>query len=533
MMKGNRLIGLDTFSARLRRELGILLFISAVGVAIRFPFLFPAVIDWDESTFIIVGQSVVDGFLPNEITWDLKPAFVHWWFGGAIELFGKTIPAVRSAGFMWLLLSAYLLYRAAFFITNNRLGSVFAAAMLIVASSTYALHVSTEHLALLPMAGAILVLCNGGRRLRAVFLGGILLGFACMFRLNLVYLCFVVGAFICAETQRTSWKDFLHGALKKGVWFSVGVLVPVLLSFLPYLFSGHWRLWITVYEAAVSLSEEKRSFANLLQTLHWSYSGDGATMWGAAIVGAFIIFRHWRDLGPERRFDWLLCGAFVVGSFLSIALTGPEVYGHYFVQLVPGLSMFAAAAFISPGKAFGLSKADWTKFVFGTVLIVLAIYRTAAAEWSVLSQRLWRGEPLSYGIAYDIADYIRSQGIEDFSLFMMDQHLVYWLLGRYPPTRLATHPSALGMPFVRKYVEPASHTTEDVLRSVFRREPSFVVGRPDFLRLDPPAVRFLQQELTNAYLLIGQIGHAKVYRRRGWESRMDPAATFSSKPKPW
>jgi hypothetical protein len=43
-------------------------------------------------------------------------------------------------------------------------------------------------------------------------------------------------------------------------------------------------------------------------------------------------------------------------------------------------------------------------------------------------------------------------GEEDFSLFMMDNHLVYWLLDRYPPTRLATHPSNLGKPFLRKFL---------------------------------------------------------------------------------
>ena len=67
-MKDN-IIGVDSFLVRLRRELGILLFISAVGLAIRLPFFFPAVIDWDESTYIIIGQSAV-GFLPNEIAWD-------------------------------------------------------------------------------------------------------------------------------------------------------------------------------------------------------------------------------------------------------------------------------------------------------------------------------------------------------------------------------------------------------------------------------------------------------------------------------
>ena len=150
--------------------------------------------------------------------------------------------------------------------------------------------------------------------------------------------------------------------------------------------------------------------------------------------------------------------------------------------------------------------------------LVLAIFRTAAAEWSALAQRFLRGESLSYGEEYDIADYISGQGIEDFSLFMLDHnhHLVYWLLDRYPPTLLATHPSNLSKPYVRKYLEPDSHTTEDALRAAFRREPTFVVeptivGR-SWEYLDPAGVRFLQQELTNAYMLVGQIGSAKIWR---------------------
>jgi len=332
LLNNNRAVGLDNFPVRLERELRILAFISAVGLAIRFPFFFPAVIDWDESTFIIIGQSAVDGFLPYQIAWDVKPAFVFWWFGAAIELFGKSIPGIRLTGFIWLVLSAYLLYRAALSITHSRLGGAFAAAMLIVASSAYSLYVSTELLAVLPMAGAILVLCDGGRQLRSVFLGGLLLGLACMFRLNLVYLCLIVGVFLCIQGPRAPWQTFLHGALKRWVWFSVGMLAPALLSFLPYLFSGHSQLWLTVYEVAVSYSEEQQSFANnVAKTLRESSTGlVGATMWGAAILGAFILSRRWRDLSPEDRTNWLLCGAFVLGSFLSIVMTG-TVYGHYFV----------------------------------------------------------------------------------------------------------------------------------------------------------------------------------------------------------
>jgi len=511
ILNDNHPIRLDS-AIRFVRELGVFAFIFAVGLTIRFPFFFPAVLDWDESTFILIGQSAVDGFLPNEIAADVKPALLFWWFGAVIELFGKSILAVRFAGFFWLVLTGYLLYRAALRITYNRLGGIFAGAILIVASSAYSLNVSTEHLAVLPMAGAILVLGDNGRRLRSVFLGGILLGLASTFRLNLVYLCFVVGVFLCSQGSRASAEAFLYAALKRGVWFSFGLLAPHLLSFLPYLVSGHSQLWIEVYEAAISYSEEQRSFANnVVKTLLQS-SADliGATMWGSAILGAFIISRRWRDLSPERRANWLLCGAFVLGSFLSIVMTGP-LYSHYFIQLVPGLSMFAAAIFIPPRKAFCSLKAGGAKLVLGIALIALATFRTAAAEWSALTNRFWVGEPLSYGTAYEIANLIRSQGTEDYSLFMMTDHLVYWLLGRYPPTRLATHPSALAKPFVRRYFEPDSNTTQDALRSVFLRKPTFVVWRPDFRY--SPDVHFMEQELTTAYTLVARIEGREVWER--------------------
>jgi 4-amino-4-deoxy-L-arabinose transferase-like glycosyltransferase len=515
-LKGERFTDPNNFPTRPGYEFAIFVFISVVGLAIRFPFFFPAVIDWDESTFIIVGQSAVNGFLPYEIAWDNKPPVVFWWFGAAIELFGKTVPAVRCAGFIWLALSAYVLYRAAFSISESRLGGILAAAMLIVASSAYSLSVSTELLAVLPMSGAILLLQGSGQHLRSVFLAGILLGLACMFRLNLIFLCFAVGVFLCIQAPRGPWKAFLYRGLKRGISFSVGVVTPALLSFLPYLLSGHWQLWTRFYEVAVSYSDEQRSVAkNIVVTLGVSdHSLVGATMWGAGVLGALIVCRHWSDLSAERRSDWVLCGVFVLGSFFSIIMTGP-LYLHYFTQLAPGLSMFAAAPFMSRGKTFDFSKANCAKFVFGSVLIGTVIFRTAGAEWSRLTNRLWAGERLSYGPAYDIANFIKSQGRQDFSLFIWRNHLVYWLLDRYPPTLLATHPSSLDAPSIRRYLEPDSRTTEDALRSVFLQKPTFVAVERAYSRyLDAASVRFLQQELATGYELIENIDGNQVFQRK-------------------
>jgi hypothetical protein len=518
-LKVKHVITLKDFLARSGCEFAIFVFICVVGLAIRFPFFFPAVINWDESTFIIVGQSVVNGFLPYEIAWDIKPPVVFWWFGAAIELFGKTIPAVRCAGFIWLALSAYLLYRAALSLSESRLGAALSAAMLIVASSAYSPYVSTELLAVLPMSGAILLLQHSGQHLRLVFLTGILLGLACMFRLNLIFLCFAVGLFLCIQTPRWPWKAFLYGGLKKGVSFSVGVLTPAVLSFLPYFLTGHWRIWVRFYEVAISFSNEQRSLAkNTVYTLtDFFHRPSIAMMCGVSILGVLSLCKNWSYLTPERRSNWLLCGVFVLGSFFSIVMTGP--YGpyqsHYYTQLAPGLSMFAAAAFIPRGKIVHLSKVDCINLIFGSALIGIIIFRTAGADWSMLTNRLRAGEPLSHGAAYDIADFIRSHGrLEGVSLFMLNNHLVYWILDRYPPTLLATQPSNLTKPVIRKYLEPDSETTEDALHNVFLMEPTFVVGYPHSWYLNDAAYRFLQKELASAYELVANIDGNQVFQRR-------------------
>jgi hypothetical protein len=516
-LKDKHVITLKDFSARSAREFAIFVFLCIVGLAIRFPFFFPAVIDWDESTFIITGQSAVNGFLPYEVAWDIKPPVVFWWFAAAIELFGKTIPAVRCAGFIWLALSAYLLYRAAFSISESRLGAALSAAILVVASSAYSRYVSTELLAVLPISGAILLLQDSGRHLRSVFLAGILLEFACMFRLNLIFLCFAVGLFLCIETPRWPWKAFLYGGLKKGVSFSVGVLTPAVLSFLPYLLAGHWQLWVRFYEVAISYSEEQRSLAkNIFYTLSdFLRSPAGAILCGASIWGALILSKNWSDLSRERRSNWVLCSVFVLGSFFSIVMTGP-VQLDYSTQLVPGLSMFAAAAFIPRGKVVHLSRVNCINLVFGSVLIGIIIFCIAGADWRMLTNRLRAGEPLSHGPAYDIANFIRSHGrLEGVSLFMLDNHLVYWILDRNPPTLLATHPSNLAKPFIRKYLEPDSRTTEDALRSVFLLEPTFVVGYPHSWYLNDAAYRFLQENLASAYELVANIDGNQVFQRKG------------------
>ncbi len=54
----------------------VFLVLFAISFQIRLPFFFRDYVDRDESTFILMGQSWVDGHLPYTQLWDLKPPLV-------------------------------------------------------------------------------------------------------------------------------------------------------------------------------------------------------------------------------------------------------------------------------------------------------------------------------------------------------------------------------------------------------------------------------------------------------------------------
>lgn len=88
----------------------IILLLSLIGLILRFPYFFPAVIDWDESTFILMGQNILDGNLPYTEFWDLKPPLTFYSFAFFIFVFGKSILAIRLGGFVFLIATSYILY---------------------------------------------------------------------------------------------------------------------------------------------------------------------------------------------------------------------------------------------------------------------------------------------------------------------------------------------------------------------------------------------------------------------------------------
>src|SRR4029077_301931 len=127
----------------------------------RFPFYFASVIDWDESTFILMGQNLLDGNLPYVELWDNKPPLAFAFFAPVI-LFWKSIVAVRIAGTICVFITAYFTYRIGTRIWHREVG-LLAAIFSVVSTSLLPAGQATmtEIIALVPTMSALLILLWG------------------------------------------------------------------------------------------------------------------------------------------------------------------------------------------------------------------------------------------------------------------------------------------------------------------------------------------------------------------------------------
>ncbi len=205
-----------------------LLVLAAITVLVRLPFFFHDVIDPDESTFILMGQDIVDGNLPYDKQWDLKPPLLFYSFAATIAVFGKSIPAIRLAGLLCVLAASSLIFLCAEKLRGPRTG--FIAAFLFIVTSTFSeagAGTVSEIVAVVPLAAAMLVLLKEQVRARDFFLAGFFISLACLVRLNLGYLApcrrtapawrlvcpparrsFGKGLFLCRGRGHTPCADF-------------------------------------------------------------------------------------------------------------------------------------------------------------------------------------------------------------------------------------------------------------------------------------------------------------------------------------
>lgn len=434
-----------------RYRIEIFLFLAALFI--RLPFFFRDYIDQDESTFILMGQSIADGHLPYDYLWDLKPPLLFYFFAFIEKIFPHSFVAIRFAGVLIIFLSALLLIR----ITRKaglKNGFPIALGYIILSSEFGSLQgVMSEHFAVFFLLLAIDFFLREKKRFNFL-MAGFLFGCAVLCKLNYAYaIAALLIFYFISEVKREGVKKTLVPVMS--LFF--GILIPILLTAFPFIVSGKIYLFInSVFLAPLEYSRA---------TNYTSFEKFKTTWWIILLIVGVCFFAIRASNDEDKRFVWKLI-AILVGTVYTFYSSG-IINGHYLVQLYPFLLMILFGVIFRRDLQLKLGLA---------AAIVLVLSFESILEYYRLARNLKNFA--EYRPTFEIVRELKKRNLQNDKIFFADYHIGYWLIDQYPLTKSTTHPSNIARPYLFKYFNDSSKSSLEDLKFIMEEiQPDVIVSK--------------------------------------------------------
>jgi 4-amino-4-deoxy-L-arabinose transferase-like glycosyltransferase len=474
---------------------------------VRFPYFFPAVLDWDESTYILMAQSVLDGHLPYTELWDNKPPFIFYIVGSFIYFFGKSIVAVRVGGTICLAVSSFFIYLIAKKIWNSKLIAFTASGLFIFASTSIQSGEATisEHIAHAFLIPAIYLFFTELPPTRKYFLSGILITAATLVRMNLAFVGAGYGIFIFIYyLYRRQIKVWLAACLS----FILGIFLVLTISILPYLLSGRIEIWLSsVLYAPLAYSTSQYSLVEILgfqcRFIYYYLShiqqinSFVALVITLGIIGLVVIILQIKKMSESDQARIAFLIIILLFTELSILKSG-AFWSPYMIQLLPVLCIFSASLVIYVRSIY----ARFTAAILASVFLVF-MSKDIIFQYKIMVPRYQREGKLRHGPAYEIVSYIEENQIPKNSILLFTQHIAYWFLNEKPFDKVITHPSNIHLNFLLEHINENPTSPLEEMHKLLLEKPEIIVVPENYIHyVNPSADSLLQKELGDHYYLV-------------------------------
>jgi 4-amino-4-deoxy-L-arabinose transferase-like glycosyltransferase len=501
--------------------LAVLVLLAGLVLFLRLPALPQSVIDWDESIYLLMARSMLQGHAPYTVIWDHKPPGLYMLFVLAQILFGQTVLAMRLLAVLAVTATTFLLWLYG----RSLLGGWAIGALAALFYALFSLQnggmASNAEILLAPFTTAAFLLLGWrtgvpatiqpGRRLTFLAVG-LLLGAAIQIKtvagMELLAALALLG--LTPLLNRRTGRPLQLGetALAAGL-VVVGALLPLLAAAGAFAITGHFADYFYANFTATAIylrAASPQALAPVARALLDQARG-APLLWLAALAAlplAWIIRRR----HPRVTLDLL-----VLGVWLAFALAAPllsrRLFPHYFLQVLPPLSLLAAAVIVQAVRLdSALPRARQALLI--SLIVAIGLVQPAARplrrsleEAQALLRRTPRVELLVY-----TAGYLRERMAPDDTLFIAEgEPILYYLTGAPIPTRYAL-PAYLNRPDMAAItgIEPLAE-----LERIMALRPRYVVLLEEYQR-DPAFLDHLQAYLAEDYLLERSIQGILLYR---------------------
>lgn len=459
------------------RDKSIFILLLATSFFIRFPFFFRDYIDRDESTFILMGQSWVDGYLPYVELWDLKPPVTYLFFASSIYVFGKSFLAIRFLGTILVATTAFFTYRIGKELHSIKLGLWVAMACIALQSLFGSLQgVMSEHICMAFFMPGLYLLIKQ-KKVLWTGLAGIFMGLAIMAKLNMAYAVLLLGAYLTYHYIKQ--REFDKG-IQFSFLFGSGIIIIILLTLLPYFISGNTEVWWkSVVLAPLEYTDARRySLVKMAPTF--------------LLLGLFFYYLWKKKLLDFRSTTVQILVIAILGVLFSF-FKGGRINSHYLIQLHPILIILVGMA-ISKIPIF--QKFDYRPYLFFLMLVLpLESY---FEYYSIVKNKMERNTYFN-GEGFTVPQYLVGANMDTQNILFLGYHIGYWILDVKPPTKAATHPSNICRDeLFRFYDNPRSSSLQELQYILEEVQPKVIVVRKNRLVFDKKEVE--ENEYVDAYL---------------------------------
>ena len=101
-------------------------------------------------------------------------------------------------------------------------------------------------------------------------------------------------------------------------------------------------------------------------------------------------------------------------------------------------------------------------------------------EYYSLISRYIATKKLTYGSAYEIAAYLKQENPSREPIYLMSDHIVYWLVDARPLTKISTHPSNVARDYLFEIVLGSDASTEGEIKKYWLKNRS-LLSKKDLL----------------------------------------------------
>lgn len=407
-------------------------------LVLRAPGFVFEVLNIDESDFYLYGQSLVEGGSAYVSFVEKKPPLVYGFFASLIGSGATDLRWIRVWTALWVLLGSVVVRKSCLAAGLGSRASWAGAFAFAAFSSNITVATDCETLMNLPIAcGAFFAVRHAlaeSRRTRLLLaaLAGASCGLAVCFKHQAGMAFLALVGFLVTANRDSRVSAILSASLG---------FVTVLMAVSSWFFATgrgpeflEWNLY--------------RNFAYREESspLDLPRTSQALALYGLANGGVFLALGLWaihrailpaHNTSTARRRRWLLLASWQYWTaWLGVSLGG-RFYGHYFLQLVPGVA-FLAAGFLDDAR-FQASRLR--RLV--VLLVCLSVAGFGANTWA--RGLLKRNYPSQDVKAIEVANWLRVRTRPEERVFVWGYfNPVYYLADRRPASRFINPSPVVG-----------------------------------------------------------------------------------------